>query len=131
LILNTLFGTQFLSSAGRCTRGIYGCLIDIKINRNGTNFSKILILDTEGIQSTEAPDENFDKRIVFYILCISHIVLICNKQEINKSMEDVIKLASDCFLKARENIDMKPQVNLIMNNVNINENTQYNAIKNL
>jgi predicted GTPase len=30
LLLNTLFGAQFLSSAGRCTRGIYGCLIDIK-----------------------------------------------------------------------------------------------------
>jgi hypothetical protein len=131
LLLNTLFGTQFLSSAGRCTRGIYGCLIDVKITREGTNFSKILILDTEGIQSVEAPDKNFDRRVVFYILCISHIVLICNKQELNKNMEDVIKLASDCFLKARDDIDMQPQVNIIMNNVKINESTQYNAVKNL
>ena len=30
LLLNTLFGTQFQSSAGRCTKGVYGCLIDIK-----------------------------------------------------------------------------------------------------
>jgi GTPase Era involved in 16S rRNA processing len=131
LLLNTLFGTQFLSSAGRCTRGIYGCLIDIKIMRNGTNYNKILILDTEGIQSTEAPDEGFDRRVVFYVLCVSHIVLICNKQEMNKNMEDIIKLASDCFLKARENIDMQPQVNLVMNNVHINESTLYNTIQNL
>ena len=46
-------------------------------------------------------------------------------------MEDVIKLASDCFLKARENIDMQPKVNLIMNNVKGNESTLYNAIQNL
>jgi GTPase Era involved in 16S rRNA processing len=46
LLLNTLFGAQFLSSAGRCTRGIYGCLLDIK---GSEKFKKILILDTEGI----------------------------------------------------------------------------------
>lgn len=27
LLLNTLFGAQFMSSAGRCTRGIYGSLL--------------------------------------------------------------------------------------------------------
>jgi hypothetical protein len=43
----------------------------------------MLILDTEGIQSTERTDRGFDQRIVFYILCISHIVLVCNKGEIN------------------------------------------------
>ena len=94
LLLNTLFGAQFLSSEGRCTRGVYGCLIDIK----SSDFKKILILDTEGIQSTEAIDEAFDKRIVFYILCVSHVVLLCNKGEMNKSMEDIIKLATDCIL---------------------------------
>jgi predicted GTPase len=80
LLLNTLFGAQFLSSAGRCTRGVYGCLLDIK---GSDKFKKILILDTEGIQSTEATDPSFDKRVVFYILSISHMVLICNKGEMN------------------------------------------------
>ena len=58
----------------------------------------MLILDSEGIQSTEALNEAFDKRVVFYILCVSHIVLICNKGEMNKNMEDTIKLATDCIL---------------------------------
>ena len=98
LLLNTLFGAQFLSSAGRCTRGIYGCLIDIKCDIKKTHFKKILILDSEGIQSTEALDEAFDKRVVFYILCVSHVVLICNKGEMNKNMEDTIKLATDCIM---------------------------------
>ena len=98
LLLNTLFGAQFLSSAGRCTRGIYGCIIDIKSGVKKTHFKKILILDSEGIQSTEALDEGFDKRVVFYILCVSHVVLICNKGEMNKNMEDTIKLATDCVM---------------------------------
>jgi hypothetical protein len=40
-----------MSSAGRCTRGIYGCLIDIK--GESSKFKKLLILDTEGIQGNE------------------------------------------------------------------------------
>lgn len=64
-------------------------------------FKKILILDTEGIQSTEAVDKDYDKKIVFYTLCISHIVLICNKGEMNKNMEDTLKLATDCILQAK------------------------------
>lgn len=53
LLLNTLFGAQFQSSAGRCTRGIYGCLIDIKGDQIKSPFKKILLLDSEGIQSAE------------------------------------------------------------------------------
>ena len=56
----------------------------MKIKGVGKNtYQKILLLDTEGIQASEARDERFDKRIVFYILCISHVVLICNKGEMN------------------------------------------------
>ena len=39
------------------------------------------------------------------MLCVSHVVLICNKGEMNKSMEDMIKLAADCMMHAREKID--------------------------
>ena len=46
-------------------------------------YKKILLLDTEGIQSSEARDDRFDKRIVFYILCVSQVVLICNRGEMN------------------------------------------------
>ena len=54
----------------------------MKYKKNGRD-KKILILDTEGIQSAEAHNPLFDKRIVYYILCISHVILICNKGEIN------------------------------------------------
>ena len=46
-LLNYLFGTQFLTSTGRCTKGMYGAVIDIK--KHKSKFNKLLILDTEGI----------------------------------------------------------------------------------
>jgi hypothetical protein len=80
--MNFIFGTQFLSSAGRCTKGVYASIIRYKCKKSGRN-KKILILDTEGIQSAEARNHEFDKQIVFYILCISHVILMCNKGEMN------------------------------------------------
>jgi hypothetical protein len=66
--------------------------------KNATRFKKMLILDCEGIQSIEAQDKIFDRRVVFYILCVSHVVLICNKGEMNKPMEETIRLAADCIM---------------------------------
>jgi len=82
LLMNFLFGCQFLTSAGRCTKGIYCSVIKYKNKRSG-KMQNILILDTEGIQSAEARDFYFDRRVVYFIMCISHVVLICNKQEMN------------------------------------------------
>ena len=44
-----------MSSAGRCTKGVYASILKYKCNKTGKN-KKILILDTEGIQSAEARD---------------------------------------------------------------------------
>ena len=131
LLLNTLFGTQFLSSSGRCTRGVYGCLIDVISSPEAKKFKKILILDTEGIQSSEGQNDAFDKRIVFYALCVSHVVLICNKGEINKQMTETIKIAVDCMMQANENIDAQPQVNIIMNEVKTGGNSLLDTVSNL
>jgi hypothetical protein len=72
---------------------VYGCLLDIEGN---DKYKKILLLDTEGIDSTEYTDKSYEKRVVFYALSVSHIVLICNMGNFNQKMEDVLKLAKDC-----------------------------------
>ena len=59
LLLNYLFGTQFVSSAGRCTRGVYASILSYKCYTTQKN-KKILLLDTEGIQSPGERDELFD-----------------------------------------------------------------------
>jgi hypothetical protein len=77
----------------------------------------MLILDTECIQSAEAVDEDFDKRFMFYLLSMSHVVLIFNMGEMNESTQDTIKLATECILQLREKLDHQPQVNIVMSNV--------------
>ena len=46
--LNFLFGCDFLTSSGRCTRGIYGTYFRFT---NFNNCNGILVLDTEGLFS--------------------------------------------------------------------------------
>ena len=94
--MNYLFGTSFLASSGRCTKGIYASIISYRTNND--ELKKILILDTEGIQSSEARDPTFDKRIVYYAICISHVVLMCNKGEMNAPMSDTVKLVADAII---------------------------------
>ena len=68
----------------------------------GNKYKKILILDTEGIQSAEARDPKFDKRIVYYILCDSHVILMSNKGEMNAQMSEIIKLVADAIVNTQE-----------------------------
>eukprot|EP00347_Sterkiella_histriomuscorum_P017940 403347401 len=112
LLLNFLFGTQFQSSEGRCTKGVYGAIINVKTE--GNKKRRILILDTEGIQAAEARDDRFDRRIVFYMLCVSHVVLICNRGEMNSQMAEILKLAAESISNLKENI-INPKVFVVMN----------------
>ena len=38
------------------------------------------------------------------MLCVCHVVLICNKGEMNSGMSEVIKLTNDAIAKLRETI---------------------------
>jgi len=48
LLMNFLFGTQFMTSAGRCTKGIYCSLMRFYCEKT-KKTRNILILDSEGI----------------------------------------------------------------------------------
>ena len=74
-MLNKIFGTSFLSASGRCTKGVYFSIIRYK---DEGKMKKILILDTEGIQSIEGKDGVFDKRLIYFAIGVSHAVFICN-----------------------------------------------------
>ena len=53
-LLNYCFGCKFLTSAGRCTKGIYGSLAKLSQPINLTN--QFLILDTEGLDGGSKKD---------------------------------------------------------------------------
>ena len=111
--MNYLFGTSFLSSSGRCTKGVYASVLNFKAN-NGSN-KKIVILDTEGIQSSEARDSTFDKRIIYYAICISHVVLMCNRGEMNAPMSETIKLVADAIINTQMPFLKNPTIYIVLN----------------
>ena len=61
-LLNFLFGCDFATSEGRCTRGVYGTFFRVKDNKIN-NFDGIFVIDTEGLFAlTNEKDASFAHR---------------------------------------------------------------------
>ncbi len=69
---NYRYGSRFGVSAGRCTRGIYGSF-------QVTDDVVMLVLDTEGLQSVEKGNEEFDRIMMLFILAASNHIDITIK----------------------------------------------------
>ena len=77
-LLNFLFGCDFMTSTGRCTKGIYGTYIK---STNFRAYDSILILDTEGLLAIMDSSEKeermmFDRRVCLFALAVSDYVFI-------------------------------------------------------
>jgi hypothetical protein len=111
-LLNFLFGTQFASSSGRCTKGVYGAVMNVRCNDKNI---KLLILDTEGIQAAERGDETFDKRLFLFCLSISNVTIICNKGDINQKMIEILKLTLNVMSELKEQKVNNPELFVVLN----------------
>jgi GTPase Era involved in 16S rRNA processing len=90
-LLNFLFGCDFATSEGRCTRGVYGTYFRLNDDKI-TNYNAILVIDTEGLfaVTNEKDDkyvdrQNFDSKLVLFCLAISNFVIINVKGNIDKN----------------------------------------------
>ena len=92
-LLNFAFGTQFFTSDGRCTKGIYFTLQmfpeDIP-NKAGVKW--LIMLDTEGLQSPERFDDEYDRKIVLFAMLSSDVLIINSRGEINATMVNTLKV---------------------------------------
>mmetsp|Transcript_12490 Transcript_12490/g.19513 ORF Transcript_12490/g.19513 Transcript_12490/m.19513 type:complete len:122 (+) Transcript_12490:562-927(+) len=75
----------------------------------------ILLLDTEGIQAMEARDPKFDSRIIFFIMCVSNIVMVCNKGEMNEQMVNTLTLVIDNWINTRAEVTKDSRIFVVMN----------------
>ncbi|CAD8174714.1 unnamed protein product [Paramecium octaurelia] len=92
-ILNKIFGCNFWTSVGRCTKGIYFQLLKIHNKALFNNqFDSIIILDTEGLQSPNQDDQEFDKKIALFILSISDIILVNVKGDITREFRSLLEM---------------------------------------
>ena len=81
-LLNFLFGCDFATSEGRCTRGVYGTYFRFSGSCSNA-FDGIFVIDTEGLFAlTNETDENFedrenfDSKLVLFCLAVSDFVII-------------------------------------------------------
>lgn len=86
-----MFGCLFATSTGRCTKGIYGSIMEIKDNKD---YDYLFIIDSEGLMSTEKNDREFDRKIVCFALSVSHVVLINVRGDMHIHMQDLLEICT-------------------------------------
>ena len=90
-LLNFLFGCDFATSEGRCTRGVYGTYFRLSSSYSNA-FNGIFVIDTEGLFAlTNETDEkfedreNFDSKLVLFCLAVSDFVIINVRGNLDKN----------------------------------------------
>ena len=113
-LLNFLFGCNFQTSAGRCTRGIYGTYIKLTdIN----NYDGIFILDTEGLLSIHhaQSSNDFDRKITLFILAVSQVVVINIKGEMQGPVLELLTICINSLIELKENKVPSPEIFIVLN----------------
>ena len=115
-LLNYCFGCKFLTSAGRCTRGIYGSLARLSQSINLTN--QFLILDTEGLDAGSKrgiSDINFDRTMVLFCLAVSQVVIINIKGELGEEMQNMLQICGHSLLQLKVSKVVAPKIFFVLN----------------
>jgi hypothetical protein len=111
-LLNFMFGCDFSVSDGRCTRGIYGSLIK---SSNPKLFDYYLVLDTEGLQSIEKGDKEYDRKLILFCFAVSNILIINSKDQINEDIRQTLEICVDSLSKIEQLKVPRPSVYFVMN----------------
>ncbi|CAK9037355.1 Interferon-induced very large GTPase 1 (Very large-inducible GTPase-1) (VLIG-1) [Durusdinium trenchii] len=85
-LLNFLFGSGFAVSSGRCTRGLYASYFASDSGR------PVLVLDSEGLLSLGSEGSTFDGQIAMMCMTCSHLVLVNNKGELSRQLQDLLEV---------------------------------------
>ena len=115
-LLNYCFGCKFLTSAGRCTKGIYGSLAKLSKPINLSN--QFLILDTEGLDSggkRGVSDITFDRTMVLFCLAVSQVVIINIKGELGEEMQNMLQICAYSLLKLKVSKVVCPKIFFVLN----------------
>ena len=113
-LLNYCFGCKFLTSTGRCTKGIYGSLA--KLSRPVNCSDQFLILDTEGLNSIERGSLiQFDRTMVLFCLAVSQVVIINVKGDIGKDLQNLLQICAYSLNKLKVRRVIAPQIFFVLN----------------
>ncbi|XP_018428439.1 PREDICTED: up-regulator of cell proliferation-like [Nanorana parkeri] len=120
-LLNTMFGLQFPVASGRCTRGAFMTLLNVKENFQeelGCHF--ILVIDTEGLKAPELAslEDSYehDNELATLVVGLSDITIINMAMENTTEMKDILQIVVHAFLRMKE-IGKKPNCQFVHQNV--------------
>ena len=118
-LLNYCFGCKFLTSAGRCTKGIYASLS--KLSRPINDSDHFLILDTEGLDAIERGNTqdnsciHFDRTMVLFCLAVSQAVIINVKGDIGEEMQNLLQICAYSLNKLKVSKVAAPKIFFVLN----------------
>ena len=118
-LLNYCFGCKFLTSTGRCTRGIYASLA--QLSRPVNCSDQFLILDTEGLDAIGRGHNKdntiiqFDRTMVLFCLAVSQVVIINVKGEIGREMQNLLHICAYSLNKLKVRRVTAPQIFFVLN----------------
>ena len=118
-LLNYCFGCKFLTSAGRCTRGIYGSLS--RLSRPVNLSNNFLILDTEGLDAIErgnikdTSQIHFDRTMVLFCLSVSQVVIINVIGDIGSEMQNLLQVCAYSLNKLKVRKVPAPKIFFVLN----------------
>ena len=99
-MLNFLFGCDFATSEGRCTRGVYGTFFRFSDQR--INFDGVFVIDTEGLfavtnekDAQKEDRDGFDSKLVLFCLAVSDIVIINVRGNLDQNTEKILRICYD------------------------------------
>ena len=113
-LLNFMFGCDFSVSDGRCTRGIYGSFIKAT-GESAIEFDYLLVLDTEGLQSIEKGDPEYDRKLILFAFAVSNIVILNAKDQITEDFKATLEICVDSLSKIEMARVHRPSVYFVMN----------------
>ena len=134
-LLNFLFGCDFSTSEGRCTRGIYGTYFKFGSKKGKfsrlTNCDGILVLDTEGLfaltnlkDQSNSDRKNFDSKLIMFCLAVSDFVIINVCKNYDSNTNSLLKLCNERLEDLEiKDPSKKPEIVIVLNQ-NATINTQ-------
>ena len=119
-LLNTMFGTSFPVSSGRCTRGIFMQLIPIEDKmRAKLKYDYLVILDTEGLRAPELSINSFYKRdneLATIAVGLGDLTVINMSGESHSDVQDILQIIVFAFIRMKESYS-KPRCIFVHQNV--------------
>ncbi|XP_060588547.1 interferon-induced very large GTPase 1-like, partial [Ruditapes philippinarum] len=121
-LLNTMFGSHFAASSGRCTKGLNLKLIPMSQRITKCNFRYVLVVDTEGLRATELYDCKMahDNELSTFITGLGDVTLLNVMGENICEINDILNVTVHAFIrlkKANKSLDIRKSCYFVHQNV--------------